>query len=99
MKQVTAAELKELMDKNIDFQLIDVREQYEYDESNLNGLLIPMGEVMSRLGEIARDKQVVIHCRSGARSASIINALEQQGFSNLFNLQGGIIAFHQQFGQ
>lgn len=99
MKQITARELKQLVDEKADFQLIDVREEHEFDEANINGQLIPMGEVMDRLDEIARDKQVVIHCRSGARSASIINALESsQGFTNLYNLQGGIIAYINEFG-
>lgn len=99
MKQITAKELKQLVDNNADFQLIDVREQYEYDEANLKGQLIPMGEVLSRVDEIDRNKQVVIHCRSGARSASIINALENaHGFTNLYNLQGGILAYINEFG-
>lgn len=99
MKQITAKELKQLMDSKADFQLIDVREQHEFDEANLNGQLIPMGDVMDNVDKIARDKQVVIHCRSGARSATVINALEQQhGFTNLYNLQGGIIAYVNEFG-
>jgi adenylyltransferase/sulfurtransferase len=99
MKQVTAKELKELIDSKADFQLIDVREEHEFEDANLKGHLIPMGEVMDRLDEISKDKQVVIHCRSGARSASIINALESMhGFTNLYNLQGGILAYINEFG-
>ncbi len=98
MKQITVQELKQLIDAKTDFQLIDVREQHEFDEVNLNGILIPMGEVMGRLAEIDKNKQVVIHCRSGARSANVINALERQGYSNLYNLQGGIMAYINQIG-
>ncbi len=99
MKEVTVQELKELKDSNTDFQLIDVREQYEFDDANLNGELIPVGEVMDNVDKISRDKQVVIHCRSGARSASIINMLESQhGFTNLYNLKGGIMAYINAFG-
>ncbi|MCC6370766.1 MAG: rhodanese-like domain-containing protein [Bacteroidia bacterium] len=98
MKIITVQELKKLIDEKADFQLVDVREQYEFDDANLKGILIPMGEVMSRSNEIAKDKQVVVHCRSGARSASVINALEAQGFTNLYNLQGGIMAFINEIG-
>lgn len=98
MKTITVQELKKLIDEKADFQLVDVREQYEFDDANLQGVLIPMGEVMSRSNEIAKDKQVVVHCRSGARSASVINALESQGFNNLYNLQGGIIAYINEIG-
>ena len=99
MKQITAKELKQLIDTKADFELIDVREEHEFEEANIHGKLIPMGDVMDRLAEIPKDKQVVIHCRSGARSASIINALESaHGYTNLYNLQGGIIAYRNEFG-
>jgi sulfur-carrier protein adenylyltransferase/sulfurtransferase len=93
MKSITVQELKKMMDDKVDFQLIDVREQYEYDEANMGAQLIPMGEVVDRMDEISRDKQVVVHCRSGARSANIINYLETHGFDNLYNLEGGIMAW------
>ncbi len=100
MKEVNANELKQLIDSKADFILIDVREDYEFEEANINGTLIPMGEVMDRVNEIPKDKQVVVHCRSGKRSATVINALESQhGYTNLYNLQGGIMAFLEQFPQ
>lgn len=87
------------MDNKADFQLIDVREEHEFDEANLNGTLIPMGEVLDRAGEISKDKQVVVHCRSGKRSATVINALETQlGYTNLYNLKGGILAYIDEVG-
>lgn len=99
MKEITAKELKQLMDEKKDFQLIDVREQYEFDEANLNGELIPMGEVMDNIDKISKDKQVVVHCRSGKRSATVISALESQhGFTNLYNLKGGILAYIEEVG-
>jgi rhodanese-related sulfurtransferase len=98
MKEITPTELKKLIDSKADFQLIDVREEYEYEEENINGKLIPMGEVMQRLDEIPKDRQVVMHCRSGKRSASVINALEQKGYSNLYNLRGGILAYLEETG-
>jgi len=93
MNSVNVAELKAMQQSNEDFQLIDVREQYEYDEVNMGAFHIPMGEIMDRMDEIPRDKKVVIHCRSGARSANVIGFLETQGFDNLYNLEGGILAW------
>ncbi len=99
MKEITASELKKLKDENADFQLIDVREEYEYDEANINGLLIPMGEVMDNVEKIDKTKQVVVHCRSGKRSATVIGALESNfGYTNLYNLKGGILAYLEEFG-
>lgn len=99
MKEVTATELKALKDTGADFQLIDVREEYEFDEVNIEGELIPMGEVMNNVDKIDRNKQVVVHCRSGKRSATVIQALEtQHGFTNLYNLKGGILAYIDEVG-
>lgn len=99
MKEITVSELKQLIDNKADFQLIDVREEHEFDEANINGQLIPMGEVMDRVDEISKTKQVVVHCRSGKRSATVINALESQhGFTNLYNLKGGILAYIEEIG-
>ncbi len=94
MKEVTVQELKRMRDNNESFQLIDVREPHEADIASIDAILIPMGEIVSQPEKIAKDKPVIIHCRSGARSATVINALEKQyGFTNLFNLKGGILAW------
>jgi adenylyltransferase/sulfurtransferase len=99
MKEISVQELKQLIDEKKEFQLVDVREEYEFDEVNINGQLIPMGEVLENVDKIAKDKQVVIHCRSGKRSATVINALESQhGFTNLYNLKGGILAYIDEIG-
>jgi len=78
MLEITAKELKELIDKKVDFQLIDVREPHEFDDMNLKGELIPMGDVMDNADKIAKDKQVVIHCRLVKRKAAVIQAIEMQ---------------------
>lgn len=97
MKEISPSELKQLIDSKSDIQIIDVREDYEYDEMNINGTLIPMGEVLDRANEISRDKKVIVHCRSGKRSETAIKALEaQHGFTNLYNLTGGILAYLEQ---
>lgn len=94
MKEVTVQELKKLMDSKADFQLIDVREPHEYDICNLNGELIPMSDIPSSVDKIAKDKQVVLHCRSGKRSGDMLLWLEKNhGFNNLYNLKGGILAW------
>ena len=96
MKEITVQELKQMLDSKSDFQLIDVREPYELEIASIGGDPIPMGEVMNKLDKINRSKPVVIYCRSGKRSGVITNALEAQGFSNVHNLQGGILAWSDQ---
>src|ERR1700761_950569 len=93
MKEITVQELKEKMDKGEDFQLIDVREDFEYEMSNLGGLLIPLGGILIEASKIDKTKPAVIMCRSGKRSAAAIMQLEQQGYTNLYNLAGGILAW------
>jgi adenylyltransferase/sulfurtransferase len=93
MKEITPIELKKMMDTHEDFQLIDVREEHEAEVAHIGGKLIPMGTIMDHLEEIAKDKKVVVHCRSGKRSANVIQALEQHGYTNLYNLKGGILAY------
>lgn len=94
MKEVTVQELKALKDSGADFQLIDVREPHEFDICNLEGELIPQGEIPSSVERISKDKQVVIHCRSGARSGNMVQWLEKNhGFTNLYNLKGGVLAW------
>jgi rhodanese-related sulfurtransferase len=93
MNEITVQELKEKIDKGEDFQLIDVREDFEYETSNLGGQLIPLGGVLIEVEKIHKDKPVVVMCRSGKRSAAAIMQLEQRGFTNLSNLSGGILAW------
>ena len=93
MKEVSVQELKEKRDAGEDFQLIDVREDFEYEMSNLGGLLIPLGGILIETEKIDKDKPVVIMCRSGKRSAAAIMQLEQRGYTNLYNLKGGILAW------
>ncbi len=97
MKEITVEELKAKIDNKEDFQLIDVREEFEYETSNLNGENIPLAEVVLEADKIARDKPVIVHCRSGKRSAQAITLLEREGFDNLANLKGGILAWRDTF--
>ena len=93
MKEITVQEFKQKLDNNEDFQLIDVREPFEYEICNLDGELIPMGIILNETEKIAKDKTVIIHCKSGGRSGAIVNELEKIGFTNLYNLKGGILAY------
>ena len=94
MQEVSVDELKEEIDNKEDFVLVDVREQNEFDICSLGGLEIPMSQIMTRYQEIPKDKPVIIHCKSGKRSANVISALEQNfGYDNLSNLEGGILAW------
>lgn len=94
MKEISVTELKEMMDSQKDFQLIDVREKSEYEVCDIGGELIPVNAIPNNVEKIAKDKMVVVHCRSGKRSANVIQYLETNfGFTNLYNLQGGILAW------
>ncbi len=94
MKEVSVLELKSKMDNKENFQLIDVREPFEVEICEIGGLNIPLAEVPGRLDEIRKDVPVIIHCRSGKRSGNIIAYLEATfGYTNLFNLEGGILEY------
>ena len=94
--EVTVEEFARLKSAGESFQLIDVREPHEFAISNLGGQLIPLGNLLGALDEIAREGRVIIHCRSGARSAKAIRLLQEQGFTNLLNLKGGILEYAKQ---
>ncbi|GAB5523298.1 MAG: hypothetical protein Roseis2KO_11700 [Roseivirga sp.] len=94
MKEISVKELAALKASGADFQLIDVREQNEVDIAEIGGELIPMNTVPDNVDKFSKDNQVVVHCRSGARSGNVIQYLEQNhGFNNLYNLAGGILAY------
>lgn len=97
VKEISVRELEALITTEKDFQLIDVREPYEYQISNIGGELIPLGEIEEAVNRISRSKQVILHCRSGGRSTQAIEILEKKfGFANLYNLKGGILAWAKQ---
>jgi adenylyltransferase/sulfurtransferase len=91
--QMTVQELKQRRDSGVDLFLLDVREPYEYQIANIGGTLIPQGEVPQRLAEIDRNSEIVVQCRSGGRSQRIAEFLAQQGYPNVKNLAGGILAW------
>lgn len=94
VKEITVRELYDWQVKGEDFQFIDVREPHEYDIVNLGAKLIPLGEIEKQAGAIDRGRKVVIHCKTGNRSAKAIRLLEDKfGFDNLFNLKAGILGY------
>ena len=94
--QMTVQELKQRRDAGEDLFVLDVREPYEYQIANIGGTLIPQGQVAQRLAEIDRNREIVVQCRSGGRSQRIAEFLAQQGYSNVKNLAGGILAWSDQ---
>lgn len=97
MKEISVKELKKLMDAGADFQLIDVREPNEVAQANIGGLHIPMGNMADNVDKVESGKQVVVYCRSGRRSGTVVEFLERKGFDNAYNLAGGILAWKAEF--
>ena len=94
VKEITVQELKKWQEEKKDFQLVDVRKPYEWDIANLEAELIVLDTLPQQVEKIKKDVPVVVHCRSGARSANAIRFLqEQHGYTNLYNLKGGILAW------
>ncbi len=94
---MSAPELKRKMDACEPFELIDVREPFEYEIARIDGAkLIPLGEIAERVNELQRERPIVVHCHSGQRSAQAVRLLQQRGFANLYNLEGGIDAWSDQ---
>ena len=91
--QISVKDLKRRIDAGEDVQLIDVREPFEYQIAQIGGKLIPQNDVPQRLAEIDRDREVIVHCKSGGRSQRIAEFLKQSGYQNVANLAGGILAW------
>ena len=92
---ISVIELKKYLDNQESINLIDVREQYEFDEFNIGATLIPLGELPDRLDEIAhlKNEEILIHCRSGARSGRAKDYLTAEGYANVRNVLGGMVAW------
>ena len=91
--EITPRDLKSRLDKGDDLYILDVREPHEYDICNLNGHLIPLGELPQRVHELDSSREIVAHCRSGKRSADAVDFLQKAGFRKIWNLKGGILAW------
>ena len=95
MQEITATELKQRLDDGEDIQIIDVREPQEVAVAQIpNTIHIPLGQILNRMSEIDPNRETVIHCKMGGRSARAIEALQRSGFTGkLTNLKGGIVAW------
>ncbi len=91
--EITVEELKRRRDAGDDIFLLDVREPHEYQICNLRGYLMPLNDLPRRVHELDSSREIVAHCRSGARSAKAVEFLRQAGFQKVKNLQGGILAW------
>mgnify|MGYP001457392501 FL=1 len=97
MKTINAKEFKNLLKNNNNFQIIDIREPYEYEDGALTNENIPLDKMMSSLNKIHRDRPVIIYCQSGKRASAIIYMLEKEyKLENLHNLEGGYNAIMQE---
>ncbi len=101
MKNISIEELKQKIDSGQKVNLIDCREPHEYMEANIGGKLIPLGKIQTmQIEEIEdlKDEEVILQCRSGKRSMMACMVLDQLGFTNTYNLEGGILAWQEKYG-
>src|ERR1700737_4308797 len=91
--EITPRDLKSRLDRGDDLFILDVREPHEFQICNLNGHLIPLGELPRRVHELDSSREIVAHCRSGKRSAEAVDFLRKAGFRKILNLKGGILAW------
>jgi len=94
VREVSVHQLKEMLDNQEDIAIIDVREPDETEICNLEGVNVPLGKIDISTDQIPRDKKAIVHCRSGKRSYMAVLFLQQEhNYDNLYNLEGGIIAW------
>ncbi len=101
MQHISVTELKERMDSGEKINLIDCREPHEYAESNIGGMLFPLGKIQTMQTEDIdhlKGEEVIIYCRSGRRSMMACMVLDGLGFSNTVNVTGGILDWQEKYG-
>ena len=98
MDDITSKELHERLSSGEKLNIIDVREEWEFEEKNIGAALIPLGSLPDRLSEIEtfKEQELIIHCKSGARSGRAKQFLETQGYTKVRNLLGGILGYLEQ---
>jgi rhodanese-related sulfurtransferase len=95
MEDITVQQLKERQAANEALNILDVREEWEYEEDNMGARLIPLGDLPARISEIEalKDQELIVHCKSGGRSGRAKKYLESQGFTKVRNMLGGMLAY------
>jgi sulfur-carrier protein adenylyltransferase/sulfurtransferase len=91
--EIGPEELKAKLDAGDDVFILDVREPHEFQICNLGGHLVPLGDLPARMNQLDSSREIVVHCRSGVRSAKAVTLLQQAGFGKVKNLTGGILAW------
>ena len=94
--EITVQELKERLDNGEALSVLDVREPHEYEVANIGARLIPLNELPERLVELDKDAPLAVHCKTGGRSARAVRLLQEAGFQNAFNVEGGITAWSEE---
>ena len=97
---ITVTELKQRLDAGENIHIIDVREPWEFEEFNIKGKLIPLGDLQGKIDDLDAwmNEEVVVHCKSGGRSAAAVDFMTRQGFKNARNLASGMMAWQAQIG-
>jgi adenylyltransferase/sulfurtransferase len=93
MFEITPEELDRRRKSGEDIFILDVRQPHEYQIANLGGHLIPLNDLAQRVNELDPKREIVVHCKTGGRSAQAADILRQAGFQRVLNLQGGILAW------
>lgn len=98
MEDITVQQLKARQAANEALNILDVREEWEYEEDNMGAKLIPLGDIPARIEEIAdwKDQEMIVHCKSGGRSGRAKKYLESQGFTKVRNMLGGMLAYREE---
>lgn len=98
MEDITVQQLKTRQAANEALNILDVREEWEYEEDNMGAKLMPLGDIPSRISEIEdwKDQEMIVHCKSGGRSGRAKKYLESQGFTKVRNMLGGMLAYREE---
>ncbi len=97
MQLISAKELNKAKQNFNDYEIIDIREPYEYRACNISSMNVPMGEVCGRIAELPKNKKIVLMCRSGRRAEALANLLQTEfGFDEVYVLDGGILSWKEQ---
>jgi adenylyltransferase/sulfurtransferase len=94
--EISVQELRERLDNGEGLSVLDVREPHEYEVANIGARLIPLNELPERLAELDKDAPLAVHCKTGGRSARAVRLLQEAGFQNAFNVEGGITAWSEE---
>jgi len=94
--EITVRELKERLDRGEDIKVLDVREPHEYQVANIGAPLIPLNELPERMHELNQNDEIAVHCKTGGRSARAVKLLRDAGFTNVYNVKGGITAWSEE---